>query len=323
MASDHVKTDFNTLLEALKAAGEPTRLRLLRLLAREELSVMELVSILSQSQPRISRHLKLMSDAGLIERFPDGAWVFYRLSSAPTIRPLVDAILHQLDDAYGEDLQQLEAVRSSRRKSAEGYFETIAPKWDEIRSHYVSEADVEAAVVKALGDRPINALIDLGTGSGRMLTLLAARAQSAIGIDLSQHMLNIARSKAFEAQLEGVDFRHGDIYDTRLPAQSADLVVVHQVLHFLADPGRAIAEASRLLKPGGRLLIADFEHHNFEIMREQYQHRRLGMLDEDMRSWLDAAGLTLSASVALPPKARSGPSRVGLTVKIWLAEKTL
>ena len=323
MASDHVKTDFNTLLEALKAAGEPTRLRLLRLLAREELSVMELVSILSQSQPRISRHLKLMSDAGLIERFPDGAWVFYRLSSAPTIRPLVDAILHQLDDAYGEDLQQLEAVRSSRRKSAEGYFETIAPKWDEIRSHYVSEADVEAAVVKALGDRPIHALVDLGTGSGRMLTLLAARAQSAIGIDLSQHMLNIARSKAFEAQLEGVDFRHGDIYDTRLSAQSADLVVVHQVLHFLADPGRAIAEASRLLKPGGRLLIADFEHHNFEIMREQYQHRRLGMLDEDMRSWLDAAGLTLSASVALPPKARSGPSRVGLTVKIWLAEKTL
>ena len=129
------KTRFNTLLEALKAAGEPTRLRLLRLLAREELSVMELVLILDQSQPRISRHLKLMSEAGLIERFPDGAWVFYRLSSAPSIRPLVDIVLASLDDAYGEDLQQLEGVRSQRRKSAEGYFETIAPKWDEIRSH--------------------------------------------------------------------------------------------------------------------------------------------------------------------------------------------
>jgi ubiquinone/menaquinone biosynthesis C-methylase UbiE len=186
-------------------------------------------------------------------------------------------------------------------------------------------ADVEAAVVKALGrPAPSNALVDLGTGSGRMLTLLGARATSSIGLDLSAaHAQHRPLQVTSRRSLEGVDFRHGDIYDTRLPAQSADLVVVHQVLHFLADPGRAIAEASRLLKPGGRLLIADFEHHNFEIMREQYQHRRLGMLDEDMRSWLEAAGLTPGASVALPPKARSGPSRVGLTVKIWLAEKTL
>ncbi|MFT4074118.1 MAG: metalloregulator ArsR/SmtB family transcription factor [Asticcacaulis sp.] len=306
---------FNTLLEALKAAGEPTRLRLLRLLAREELSVMELVSILEQSQPRISRHLKLMSEAGLIERFPDGAWVFYRLSSSPAVRPLVDVILGSLDDAFAEDLRQLERVRLSRRKSAEGYFETIAPKWDEIRSHYVSEADVEAAIIATLGDRPYGALVDLGTGSGRMLTLLGARSQSAVGIDLSQHMLNIARSKAFDAELNGIDFRHGDIYDTRLPAASADLVIVHQVLHFLADPGRAIAEAARLLKPGGRLLIVDFEHHALEIMREQYQHRRLGMLDEDMRSWFDTAGLTADSTKSLPPKV------AGLTVKIWLAVK--
>jgi ArsR family transcriptional regulator len=309
------KTRFNTLLEALKAAGEPTRLRLLRLLAREELSVMELVSILDQSQPRISRHLKLMSEAGLIERFPDGAWVFYRLSSAPSIRPLVDAILASLDDAYGEDLQQLEGVRSHRRKSAEGYFETIAPKWDEIRSHYIAEADVEAEIVSLAGRQSYDHLVDLGTGSGRMLTLLADQAQTAIGLDLSQHMLNVARARSHDAGLETIDFRHGDIYETRLPAASADLVVVHQVLHFLADPGRAIAEAARLLKPGGRLLIADFEHHNLEIMREQYQHRRLGMLDEDMRSWFKTAGLTPDVIRSLPPKM------AGLTVKIWLAVK--
>lgn len=316
MADAYAPTSrFNTLLEALKAAGEPTRLRLLRLLAREELSVMELVSILDQSQPRISRHLKLMSEAGLIERFPDGAWVFYRLSSSPAVRPLVDVILGSLDDAFAEDLSQLERVRLNRRKSAEGYFETIAPKWDEIRSHYVSEADVEAAIVATLGDRSYGALVDLGTGSGRMLTLLGARSQSAVGIDLSQHMLNIARSKAFDAELNGIDFRHGDIYDTRLPAASADLVIVHQVLHFLANPGRAIAEAARLLKPGGRLLIVDFEHHELEIMREQYQHRRLGMLEEDMRNWFDTAGLTADSTKSLPPKV------AGLTVKIWLAVK--
>ena len=310
------KTDFDSLLEALKAAGEPTRLRLLRLLAREELSVMELVSILNQSQPRISRHLKLMSEAGLIERFPDGAWVFYRLSGEHGVRPLVDTILGLMDDAFAEDLAQLEAVRQTRRKSAEGYFETIAPKWDEIRSHYVSEADVEQAIVSALGDQSFDALVDLGTGSGRMLTLLAPRARSAIGLDLSQHMLNIARSKAFDAALQGVDFRHGDIYDTRLPDASADLVIVHQVLHFLSDPARAVAEAGRLLKPGGRLLIADFAHHELEIMREQYQHRRLGILDDDMRGWLKSAGLMPLVTSDLPPK-----SLQGLTVKIWLAAK--
>ena len=310
------KIDFPSLLEALKAAGEPTRLRLLRLLAREELSVMELVSILGQSQPRISRHLKLMSEAGLIERFPDGAWVFYRLSGAHGVRPLVDAILGLMDDAFAEDLGQLEAVRQTRRKSAEGYFETIAPKWDEIRSHYVSEGDVEQAIVTALGDQAFDALVDLGTGSGRMLTLLAPRARSAIGLDLSQHMLNIARAKAFDAALQGVDFRHGDIYDTRLPGASADLVIVHQVLHFLSDPARAVAEAGRLLKPGGRLLIADFAHHELEIMREQYQHRRLGILDEDMQAWLTGGGLMPLTTSDLPPK-----SPTGLTVKIWLAAK--
>ncbi|MGA9659389.1 MAG: metalloregulator ArsR/SmtB family transcription factor [Asticcacaulis sp.] len=310
------KPDFDRLLEALKAAGEPTRLRLLRLLAREELSVMELVSILGQSQPRISRHLKLMSEAGLIERFPDGAWVFYRLSPSPLTRPLVDTILNMLDDSHAEDLRQLEAVRQSRRVSAEGYFETIAPKWDEIRSHYVSETDVEAAIVALLGGESYASLVDLGTGSGRMLTLLGGRATSAIGLDLSQHMLNIARAKAYEAGLTTVDFRHGDIYDTRLPTGSVDLVIVHQVLHFLADAARAIAEAARLLKSGGRLLIADFEHHTLEIMREQYQHRRLGMLEDDMQGWLATAGLKMAASTALPPKIS------GLTVKIWLARKT-
>ena len=306
--------DFDALLEALKAAGEPTRLRLLRLLAREELSVMELVSILDQSQPRISRHLKLMSEAGLIERFPDGAWVFYRLSGDPVARPLLDAVLARLGGAFAEDLDALEAVRHSRRNSAEGYFETIAPKWDEIRSHYVPEAEVEHAVVDILGDEPFRHMVDLGTGSGRMLELLAGRGESATGIDLSQHMLNVARAKAFAAGLHA-DFRHGDIYDTRLTAGSADLVIVHQVLHFLSDPGRAITEAGRLLAPGGRLLIADFDHHDLEIMREQYQHRRLGMHDDDMHAWLDAAGLTREQTLSLPKTA-------GLTVRIWLARKS-
>jgi ArsR family transcriptional regulator len=306
------KTEFDRVLDALKAAGEETRLRLLRLLAHEELSVMELVSILDQSQPRISRHLKLMNEAGLIERFPDGAWVFYRLASAPATRPLIDAILDRLDDAYATDMARLDAVRGQRRTSAEAYFETIAPVWDEIRSHYASEDKVEAQVAKLAAQRPYDHLVDLGTGSGRMLTLLAPHAQTATGIDLSQHMLNVARHHVHEDGLKNVEFRHGDIYDTRLPAASADLVIIHQVLHFLTDPARAILEAGRITRKGGRLLIVDFAPHNIELMREKYQHRRLGIADDDMQAWLKAAGFDTGADMRLEAGAGEG-----LTVALW------
>lgn len=306
------KTEFDRVLDALKAAGEETRLRLLRLLAHEELSVMELVSILDQSQPRISRHLKLMNEAGLIERFPDGAWVFYRLSSAAATRPLIDAILDRLDDAYATDLARLDEVRRQRRSSAEAYFETIAPIWDEIRSHYASERKVEALVADLAAKSPYTHLVDLGTGSGRMLTLLAPHAQTATGIDLSQHMLNVARNHVHDDGLKNVEFRHGDIYDTRLPAASADLVVIHQVLHFLTDPARALLEAGRIARPGGRVLIVDFAPHNIELMREKYQHRRLGIADDDMQAWLKAAGFDRGTHTHLQPDAGEG-----LTVALW------
>ena len=291
------KTEFDRVLDALKAAGEETRLRLLRLLAHEELSVMELVSILDQSQPRISRHLKLMNEAGLIERFPDGAWVFYRLSSAAATRPLIDAILDRLDDAYANDMARLDEVRRQRRSSAEAYFETIAPVWDEIRSHYGSDTAIEKTLVRLAQAQPYDHLVDLGTGSGRMLSVLAPGAKSAIGIDLSQHMLNVARNHVHDEGLKAVEFRHGDIYDTRLPAGSADLVVIHQVLHFLSGPARAIVEAGRIVKPGGRVLIADFAPHALEIMREKYQHRRLGISTTDMVAWLHDAGFMADGTV--------------------------
>ncbi|MFT3997408.1 MAG: metalloregulator ArsR/SmtB family transcription factor [Asticcacaulis sp.] len=305
------------LLEALKAVGEPTRLRLLRLLAHEELSVMELVRILNQSQPRISRHLKLMNEAGVIDRFPDGAWVFYRLSEAPALTPVIDAVLNALGDDDTADLRALEEVRAQRLETAQGYFENIAPVWDQIRSHYIDDAEVEAAIASLIGDAPFDTIVDLGTGSGRMLSLLAPRAQYAVGLDLSQQMLNIARARTREAGLTGIDFRHGDILATRLNAQSADVVVIHQVLHFLADPAQALKEAARLLKPGGRLLIVDFAPHRLEVMRDEYQHRRLGIGDDDMDHWRKAAGLEVQQSLSLPPH-----NEPGLTVRIWLMRKS-
>ena len=301
-------------VEALRAAGEPTRLRVLSLLAGEELSVMELSRILDQSQPRVSRHLKLMTEAGLIERFPDGARVFYRLTSDAPARRLIDTILDVLDSGTGEaDDRRLEEVRRDREVAAGAYFERIAPQWDRIRSLYVCETAVEAAILKAAGDGPFERVVDLGTGSGRMLTLLGRKAKMSLGLDLSQNMLNLARANGPRAGLDKVELRHGDIFATRLPERSADLVLVHQVLHYLADPAAAVAEAARLVSPDGRLLIVDFAPHTLEHLREEHQHRRLGFSDEEMRRWLGEAGLTPSAPVALPPDTD------GLTVVIWTA----
>lgn len=304
-------------VDVLRAAGEPTRLRILALLALEELSVMELSGILEQSQPRVSRHLKLMSEAGLIERFPDGAWVFYRLPAEGARRKLADAVLDLLNETGQpeRDFQRLEDVRAERETNAAAYFERIAPRWDEIRSLYAPEASVEAAVERAAGPGPFDRVVDLGTGSGRMLTLLGRRAKMSIGLDLSQQMLNIARSNVSRAGLEKVELRHGDIFATRLPSQSADLVVVHQVLHYLSDPASAVAEAARLVSQGGRLLIVDFAPHALEFLRIEHQHRRLGFADEEMARWLDEAGLHSAEPLSLAPDTE------GLTVKIWTGQR--
>jgi len=304
-------------VDVLRAAGEPTRLRILALLALEELSVMELARILEQSQPRVSRHLKLMSEAGLIERFPDGAWVFYRLPSEGPRRKLADAVLDLLSEAAqpDRDFQRLEEVRAEREADAAAYFERIAPRWDEIRSLYAPETSVEAAVERAAGPGPFQRVVDLGTGSGRMLTLLGRKARMSIGLDLSQQMLNIARSNVSRAGLEKVELRHGDIFATRLPDQSADLVVVHQVLHYLSDPAAAVAEAARLVSPGGRLLIVDFAPHALEFLRAEHKHRRLGFSDEEMARWLADGGLDSAEPIAL------APDKEGLTVKVWTGQR--
>ena len=308
------------VIEALRAAGEPTRLRILALLANEELAVMELSQILDQSQPRVSRHLKLLSDAGLIERFPDGAWVFYRVAADPAMRHFVDQVLDMIvssDIGMQRDAERLDAVRGERSSDAQSYFERNAARWDEIRSLYVSEANVEAAILSAAGAGPFERMIDLGTGAGRMLALLGPKAKGAIGLDLSQQMLNVARLHVTEAGLQGVELRHGDIFATRLPDRSADLVVVHQVLHYLSDPASAVIEAGRLVAPGGRLLIIDFAPHALEFLREAHQHRRLGFSDDEMGRWMAEAGLLAPDLTTLP-----SASSEGLTVKIWVAKRS-
>ena len=305
----------------LRAAGEPTRLRILALLRREELAVLELTRVLSQSQPRVSRHLKLLTDAGLVERFPDGAWVFYRLASAGPARRLVEDMLDLIgadDEGLAGDAERLDVVTAERADQAASYFAENAERWDEIRAFHTSEAAVEAAIVTAAGHGPFGHMIDLGTGSGRMLTLLGAQAGSALGLDLSRQMLNIARSRVAEAGLKCCELRHGDIHATGLSAGYADLVIVHQVLHYLSEPAAAVAEAARLTAPGGKLLIVDFAPHEHEFLRAEHRHRRLGFSDEEMSRWLLGAGLGSVNITALPPVTGDG-----MTVKVWSAVRAV
>jgi ArsR family transcriptional regulator len=311
---------LNLTLDVLRAAAEETRLRILALLAEGELSVTDLTDILGQSQPRISRHLKLLVEAGLVERHREGAWAFFRLTDRGTalriIRPTLES-LDRSDPQLLEDRTRLEGVRAQRSHAAQAYFSRLAPEWDRVRSLHAPEAVVEAAVLEALGAKPIRNLVDLGTGTGRMLQLLAPRAGRTVGLDASHAMLSVARANLEKAGLRGIELRQGDIYAPPFPRDTFDLVIIHQVLHYLDDPARAIREAARLVSPGGRILVVDFAPHKLEFLREAQAHRRLGFAPAQVESWLDEAGLDcmLTRDIAPPKKGDDQ-----LTVSLWLGQ---
>ncbi len=311
---------MHALLTGLKAAAEPTRLRVLSILARGELTVSELTRVLGQSQPRVSRHLKLLCDAGLLDRYQEGAWVFYRMaehgSGASLARDLVGRIPAD-DPVVARDRERLVEIKRDQRAAASAYFEHVAARWDEIRSLFADDAVVEAAMLEAVGDAPIGTHVDLGTGTGRILKLFAQRVDKAIGFDLSHEMLRVARTGLDDEPLAHCQVRKGDIYDIAMPTASADLVTIHHVLHFLDDPAAALAEAARILRPGGRLLVVDFAPHTLERLREEHSHRRLGFADEEVAQWLEAAGLEWPAVRHIAPTARSDAGHI--TVALWSA----
>lgn len=303
--------------EIFRSLGDPTRLRIVMLLRAMELSVGELAQVLGQSQPRVSRHVKILIDAGLIERRKEGSWVFLSIGEEERVAPLF-ALLDRWSEIDGEnpwavaDAARLAAVRADRAAAAERYFAAHAAEWDELRSLHVAESEVEAAIGRALGDGPVGRLVDIGTGTGRMIELFGKGAGSALGVDRSPEMLRLARVKLAEAGLAPVDLRQGDMYALPLPSQSADTVIIHQVLHYAQQPAAAVAEAARLLAPGGRLLIVDFAPHEREELRTRDAHARLGFADEAVLKWMEAAGL----------KARLFEHLEGgeLTVTIWIGE---
>jgi ubiquinone/menaquinone biosynthesis C-methylase UbiE/DNA-binding transcriptional ArsR family regulator len=314
--------ELDELVGVLKAAGEGTRLRLLALLADGDHSVKDLTEILKQSQPRVSRHLKLLADAGLIERNAEGAWAYYGLAQEGDGAALAQWLIERVDDNDQErrrDIERQEAVRTGQQARAREYFAKVASSWDLLKTLHVPEEAVEAAVVAALEGRRVETLIDLGTGTGRMLEVLSDSYKRGIGIDSSREMLAVARSRLATSGITHAQVRLGDIGDVDLAAGPADVIVIHQVLHYFDDPGRMLAQARRLLKPGGEMIIVDFAPHDLEFLRSEHAHRRLGLSQSQMSGWAAAADLTVEAVREFP----SQTDERGLTVCLWrLSDKT-
>ena len=307
---------MSDLVGILKAAGESTRLRLLALLADGDHSVKDLTEILDQSQPRVSRHLKLLADAGLVQRHAEGAWAYYGLSphghGAELARWLVSRI-DQNEPERQRDRDRQTAALNAQQALATAYFAKVADSWDLLKTLHVPEEAVEAALLDALDGQVVDLLVDLGTGTGRMLELLAPGYKRAIGVDSSREMLAVARSRLAAAGLSQAQVRLGDISALDTSIGLADVVVIHQVLHYFDDPGRMLGQARRLLTRGGEILIVDFAPHALEFLRTDHAHRRLGLSSEQMKGWAEAAGLQVHSMREFPSKTGDG----GLTVCLW------
>ncbi len=316
MVSDLAQgASMSELLAALRAVAETTRLRLLVLCSHGELTVSELAHILGQSQPRVSRHLKLLCDAGLLDRFREGSWVFYRLSSGSVAGALSRHLVAACGDSdeIALDLQRLAAIKRQRAEQAAAYFRENAAQWHRIRSLYIDEREVEAALSEIIAAAAPQDLLDIGTGTGRMLEILGPSVGQAMGIDQSREMLAVARVNLEQAGLSNSIVRLGDMYQLPLADASFDAAIIHQVLHYADRPAEAVAEAARVLRPDGLLVVVDFAPHGLEFLRDEHAHRRLGFADADIAGWCRAAGLE-------PEPARLLPGDP-LTVVIWTARR--
>ena len=307
---------MDTLLTALRAAAEPTRLRIVALCLHGELTVSELMHILGQSQPRVSRHLKLLCDAGLLDRFQEGSWVFHRAvhdgDGLQILRALED-LMPDDDAMLTRDALLLKEIKRDRAAQAAAYFRANAIAWDKVRSLHVDDQEVEREILNMLPEYGIETFLDVGTGTGRMLELLGPRIQSGLGIDASRDMLAVARSHLDHGGFHHCQVRQADMYRTPLADAAYDAAIIHQVLHFADGPAAAINETARTLRPGGLMLIIDFAPHSLEHLRRDHEHRRLGFTDGEVAEWMTEAGLE--------PQRINHLDSEELTVTLWLGIK--
>lgn len=312
-------------IEAIfKALADPTRLRIARLLSAMELSVGELAQVLGQSQPRVSRHVGILCDAGLAERRREGSWVFLRSTSGSdnpdAIVGAVERLLAvaerentEFAAACEDDRRKLAAIRTAREEAAEAYFAQHAGEWDELRALHSADAHVEERLIATLADAPLGAVLDIGTGTGRIAELFADHADHVVALDKNLEMLRVARAKLQHLPTAQVELVQGDFASLPFAAGRFDTVVLHQVLHFAQEPANPLAEAARVTRPGGRIAIVDFAAHDREELRSRHQHARLGFSDRQMRELLNNAGFAARTPLALDEGE--------LVVKIWIGQR--
>ena len=305
-------TSYDDYIDALKAIAEPTRFRLTRLCAQGELTVSELMRIVGQSQPRVSRHLKLLQDAGVLESFREQHWVFYRVNQDPIRQQLIQALLSHApdDDAQMQmDQSRLVELQSARAKLSESFVETEVPDWLRLHEYHGDTERFQDAVRQALGGQPVGHLLDVATGTGRMLKIAGPLASSGVGIDLSKKMVTVARSALAEAGLAHLTVRQEDMYQMRFPARHFDTVTIDQVLYFATNPDALIKEATRVLKVGGRLLLVAFT-----ASPRAKTPPSVGIALSDIQQWVADAGLKITATNVLPGDV--------LDISLLVSEKT-
>ena len=301
---------MDPLLAALRACAEPTRLRILALAARGAFCVVELTEILGQSQPRLSRHLKLLCDAGVLERVREGANVWFGLPPEAGLVLDLLARVPEDDPVLAADRRAAARVLAERARIASENFRKQGADWDEMRALGLPAGEVEAALVSMLPPGALGRLLDIGTGTGRLLELLAPRVRAGLGVDASRAMLALARARLARPGLGHVSVRQADMYRLPLPQAAFDVVVLQMVLHYAEDPGAAVAEAARMVAPGGRLVVVDLAAHDRVALAERLAHRWPGFPDDAMRALFADALLRPGTPMAVP-----GP----LEVRLWTA----
>ncbi len=302
------------LLTSLRAAAEPTRLRLLALAGRGAFCVSEFTEILGQSQPRLSRHLKLLCDCGLLDRVREGANVWFTLPHGETGALARDLVARLPDDdpMLEADRRQAGRVLAERARVASESFRRQGADWDEMRALDLPAAAVEAAVLSLVPERDAGRLLDIGTGTGRVLELLAPRISQGVGVDASKAMLALARSRLARPGLSHCSVRLADMYRLPFPDATFDLAVMQMVLHYAEDPPGVLAELGRVLRPDGRLILIDLAQHDRDDLLTKLAHRWPGFTDDVMRGLLADAGLLQGEPVAI-----EGP----LAIRLWPATR--
>lgn len=310
---------MNRLSAIFKALGHDDRLRIFALVGQAELTISELVQILGLSQPRITQYIKSLEDVGLVQRIKEGSWVFVRQSRRnQEFKPLfkaISALIPELDPIIQSDRKRLAAVREKRSEQVAEFFESVAQSKSQLGDEYVVQSDIQRSLNDLVGDHRYDFMVDLGTGTGRMLKLFSERVGRGIGIDSNPTMLKVARHSLDGADLAHLTVRKGDIQAVPLQDGEADLVTLHQVLHFLDDPNEVLNETNRILRPGGHVIVVDFAAHNIDSFRTDYAHRRLGFSNEEVADDLHDAGFRLATTRTILSESDSPD------ITIWLGEK--